>query len=812
MNLKLTLIILFAIYQGGVYGQTTGNFEPVSSKGTIPSELLKSKSKKIKEAIESAKKNATTTKKSKQKKLESYEASNAFLIDELMFSGDVLYNDIYGVYLNKIKDELLAHDEELRNSIKVYTLKSPVANAFTFNDGKVFFNIGLFAYMKTEAEVAFVLAHEISHYTSKHSLKRFEKTTEINTKGEIRKKSEFYEVNQFSQEQEKEADKKALEIFYKSKYRLSNALTTMEELERTDYPIFDYKFPREMISNSKLVFNNKFELDSIKPIVLSSLKVAEEQEEKEKKAKEELENKDKRKKLDKKKKEEKEKKLTKAAKTAKDKDAENEYVEEKETKDEYNPLESTHPESPLRKKILMDNLKADKKDETVGEDYVVYTQAEFDDLKMKSKVEVTREFLLSHNYELASYYAGGLLQQDSNNFYYKKLFAKALGGFALYSNHNWSYVHYRFNKMKGHYSDYLFMMYMMRKTDKALFLTTALNYCYKEFKANPNDPELNTICVALTNRLNDEFKIDHKFFKDIEISKEKFTGEKPKKEVYKKEKPSITYTNSKSKSKKKEKTEKRDDLVKASLVEYENDDLFKNLFEEGKNYEKTRKALTEDEIKFKKFIEKNNVGTIKKVLVYQPQFSKYKKIDITSDKLAKYEKRADEFRGQIEEAASLAGVEVEFLDSRGLTEKDVDKLNDIMRLQEYANNMTNNDILYKPNFLDIGFTDSLREKYKTDHIMLLSAKPIRNSLALPIIYTIFGFIPYTIPELLMGGSAFNFFAATLNLSTGDVDYAHEYSFKMKDNKLIERSILYSFFNDIAHTKYRLEFNEGEIKF
>ena len=776
--------------------QNSASFEPIQSKGTIPEDVLIKRSEKIKTAIEE---NASKKDK-KRKKRAAFAASSAFSIHQLLLSGDVLYNDMYSTYLNKIKDELLANDEELRKTITVYAVKHYVPNAFTFNNGKVFFNIGLLAYIHSEAEIAFILAHEIAHYTHKHSIKTFEKATDIIPKGYTKNKDDIFAINQFSQEQEKEADSKGLELFLKSKYKRTSALLTFEDLERTEFPLMDYKFPRELISNSKLFFNNKYELDSIIPYELTTDSMVKRLEKRvkdeEDRLKEEANEKDNKNKKKKDKSKEKNKTTVLSKSNKKTSDDEDDDEDKKDDEDDKYTFETTHPEAPLRRKILLDKMINEKVDTTYGEDFIVSTEEDFYNIKRNAIIESIRNQIILHNYEEASYYAAGLLLIDSSDLYYKKLFAKSFGSMALFSNKEWKTVHTKFNKTKGYYSDYLYMMYNMYNTDKALLITSALNYCYIQHKMYPQDDEFRSLCVSLAYKLKKDFSIDENFFKDIEISKEAYTESKPNKEVYKKKK--------KAKKTDDNKNGKFDNLVVASMSEYKDEKELKNIFNEAKELDESLKKLdTDNKKEFEKWIDENNVGTINKVIVYFPYFRKYKKVDITSKKLAKDEKRNEEFKEQLLDAAKIAKLDMEILDNSSLSSDDIDKLNDISRIKEYFNNVTFNDYVYKPNLVDKKILNDLRAKYKSDHILFIGAAPYRsNSYAL----TIYGMFlwPYlALPEFLMFGSAYDFYAVTLNLSTGEIDYKNEILMKMKDNRLMGKAVLYTFLNDIKHTKYVL---------
>ena len=76
-----------------------------------------------------------------------------------------------GMYVNRVTDSLLANDPVTRSQINIYILRSTVVNAFATDRGSIFVTIGLLTRLHNEAELAFVLAHEIVHFKRRHVLK-----------------------------------------------------------------------------------------------------------------------------------------------------------------------------------------------------------------------------------------------------------------------------------------------------------------------------------------------------------------------------------------------------------------------------------------------------------------------------------------------------------------------------------------------------------------------------------------------------------------------------------------------------------------
>ena len=96
-----------------------------------------------------------------------------YLIDAIKNSGDIYINDDYTKLINGIADELLRDLPEIRTKIHLYAYKAPYVNAFSTDQGDIFFTVGLLAYLDNEAELAFVVGHEIVHYIKQHNEKGF---------------------------------------------------------------------------------------------------------------------------------------------------------------------------------------------------------------------------------------------------------------------------------------------------------------------------------------------------------------------------------------------------------------------------------------------------------------------------------------------------------------------------------------------------------------------------------------------------------------------------------------------------------------
>ncbi|MFQ5801038.1 MAG: M48 family metalloprotease, partial [Candidatus Hydrothermarchaeales archaeon] len=89
-------------------------------------------------------------------------------------SGLIYEDPILVAYLNEIAQRLIPNNiKEKGPSFKIKVLKNPLVNAFSFPNGVIYVHTGFVAKMENEAQLATLLAHEISHVTHRHAIQGF---------------------------------------------------------------------------------------------------------------------------------------------------------------------------------------------------------------------------------------------------------------------------------------------------------------------------------------------------------------------------------------------------------------------------------------------------------------------------------------------------------------------------------------------------------------------------------------------------------------------------------------------------------------
>lgn len=155
-------------------------------------------------------------------------------IDDILRSGQVLFGDTVSNYINELGEIIVGGDTSLRN-IRFYTLKTNVVNAFSTNQGIIFVSQGLIAQVKNEAQLAFVLAHELAHYIERHVIVGFTENLELMNSGKsMTEKIKRYSL--YSKDKEYEADRIGVELYHKMGYNLADLQSVFDLLSFSYLP------------------------------------------------------------------------------------------------------------------------------------------------------------------------------------------------------------------------------------------------------------------------------------------------------------------------------------------------------------------------------------------------------------------------------------------------------------------------------------------------------------------------------------------------------------------------------------------------
>ena len=259
-----TLLIMVIGVSSHLYSQEI-EYNGLKSKGNIPDDFTVLTSKKIEQATQG------TSKKDKTKS-KFYEVSN-FGVDQILQSGSVCFNDTISSYVERVLDEVRSKNKSIPSEIRVYAIKSPVVNAFTTNQGIIFINTGLLAQLENEAQLAFILCHEIIHYTEEHVMEGFIENTEIqNNKNDYRRiKTIDQELasTRFSRKLETEADKKGLALFLNTDYNPQEVDGVFDVLLYSYLPFDEIPFDSSFLEVGQYQIPDRYFLEEVNEIEIN---------------------------------------------------------------------------------------------------------------------------------------------------------------------------------------------------------------------------------------------------------------------------------------------------------------------------------------------------------------------------------------------------------------------------------------------------------------------------------------------------------------------------------------------------------------
>ncbi|MEM7372194.1 MAG: M48 family metallopeptidase [Bacteroidota bacterium] len=367
---------------------------------------------------------------------------------QLYQGGKVLFNDPVSQYLAEIVDYLLKDQPEVRKTIEVYAVRSPLINAFSSRDGVILVNLGLIAHLDNEAELAFVLCHEISHYVQRHQQEVFRSSQRLiqQSTNKLKTSSLQEQLQRFqfySQQKELEADSLGLELFLKTDYNLNAPRSSLEHLIRQSSPFIQTTFSLSLFELQKVQLPSRVLLpDSL--LRISAFSIA--------------------------------------------------------TSDSL----SSHPATQQRIQLL-DSIKHQLSNQ--GRRFWMLGKSRFDRLKQVSLFEVTHLFLLSQQYESAIFYATHLLNQHPHSSFLKKVIAQSLYGLAKFSNAGrfWD-VHQDFEDILGEGKKLHYLMENLLPEELNLL---ALVYLWDIMKKEESDLELELMMQDLSEEFSKQHLLEN---------------------------------------------------------------------------------------------------------------------------------------------------------------------------------------------------------------------------------------------------------------------------------------------------------------
>lgn len=345
--------------------QDFNHYKTLLPQGLVPRDFTDRSADKFATAVTDIERNKESRRREKKSHKKFY-LESTFSVDEFLASGNVLFNDEVSLYAASVLEEILKPYPELQHKIRVYAVKSAVPNAFTTNNGIIFVNLGLLARLDNEAQLAFILAHEVVHYQKKHAINKYVTNVEIErSKGNYRKLStdgKEFAKSTYSKELESEADLGGADIYLKTSYSKDSVHKVFDILKLADFPLSWMTFDRHRFESGSYVFPDTLIAKTVKEV----------------------------------------------------------YAEE-----DYDDSQSSHPNIKKRKEAITGKFGNGGN----GDSFKI-SRSWFEKVRKTARFELCRTYLIDHRYLDALTLSLSLQQEDPASSYLRETVAKALYGLA----------------------------------------------------------------------------------------------------------------------------------------------------------------------------------------------------------------------------------------------------------------------------------------------------------------------------------------------------------------------------------------------
>lgn len=620
-------------------------------------------------------------------------------------SGRVLFGDPVSEYVNTVADKLLENEPELRSKLRFYCLKSNVTNAFATNQGMIFVTLGLIAQLENEAQLAQVLAHEITHYTRKHVINSFIESGRIsNKKGKYKYNNydnDIITLSSYSKSLEFEADSVGYFRLKKSGYSIQEALSVFDILQFSYLPFDEKSFEFSYFETDNVKIPGSYKLDTIVDI---------------------------------------------------------KFI------DDYDDSKSTHPNVRKRREkiaALIQNKKGGK--------VFIQNKELFKKVRTICRFEGIRLNNKNNNYVKAIYNAQILIKDYPNSRFLEKSIVKSLYGIYKYKNNNKDHkISIEYKEAEGEISAAYYFFDKLSNEQIGSLALEKLNEYYLEYNKDVYILKLiNDLVFELVS--NDIHYNNYYKLKRISDSSETDVAAEKEDKIQAIQGKYAKLRAIQDKQKKEEKLVNSEyELDKLFhheyLIDSKNTSEIKGWFTaaseknevakidpyEGMSYRKKKKAI-------KKVIKKEQKNkysaaniSANKVVFVDPDY--FVIDERKGQKLENAEKKKYNFYQQVEMVAQKAKIDYEILSPKVFATSDVEKYNDLATINDWVSEkMKHTEINENWNFVEseTEYLTALKEKYNTSTFVytgVLQKKHKNIDVGLMLLGTILAFpmIPYGI--------------------------------------------------------------------
>jgi hypothetical protein len=761
---KYVLILLLSLVSSFFYSQIEefkNNYTPLLSSGKLPEIYTRSASEKANADLTAL--NKTTGVSNRSAKEKFYLNSN-FGQDRLLRSGKLIFNDPVSQYVNKVADEVFKSEPAMRKQLQIFIVKSDVVNAYCFDNGTILVNLGLIAQLDNEAQLAFILAHEASHFVKKHSLESY---IYKNGRRERFTTNVDWDEYKYNQESELEADIQGVKYFKQSNYSYKGITGAFGVLKYSYLPFDEIVFDKTFLEDSNLVFPGEYFLKQT-----AAIKKEEDYDD----SKSTHPN-------------------IKKRKEAVGKEL-GEFSDEGREKFLVNQNEFYKTREMARFELCKIGL--------LDRDYAACIYSCYMLLKKYPNNEYLKTSLGKALFEVAA------LKSPENWHYHQPLSLDVL------DNSESKNVYYDFDSKEGNSQQVYHLLNKLNATQSTIL---ALNYNWKLRKElKENNTTVNRLCDSLFVLLALNNGVDISYFNKTTRADyvNQLKGLKPagadsaKKQLKLSSLADIDEADSDSKTKRIESNTEavvkdagnKDSLATLKLELYFDKYVFANFLNDPVFASKYKAAVAlSDQVKADtKILRSKETSTnkgglgIKKIVILDPFYLKFDQRNGGNIRYFDSDKKSEEYNSILKENAQLAGLEFDYVDSRSLKAEDIDKYNDYTVFNDWMGEFLNHNFSANSLVLNNDAARLLKEKYKTKYVLwtgVISVKVPKQNIGVALLATLLLYpAPFTIPYLVKKEEITYYVAVLYNLENNKLQFYQTVNMRMSDTRDFLNSFVY----------------------
>lgn len=742
MNKALLLSCFFLIFQISLSWSQGVEYEVVKSKGDLPEDFLTLSDENFSRAaarhIQKSDRRKTTRYK------ETFLTKSNWFINRMLRSGSVMFNDSISEYVKDVADIVLADYPHIRDELRFYTARHSSVNAFSTDAGVIIFNTGLIAQLENEAQLAFVIAHEVVHFYKKHGITGYLEERMVadeysNLDNWTIEQHLYLAKNHRSREMETEADKMGFEKFFKTTaYDQNAALGVMDVLQYAYLPFNDIPFSHSFLTNRYFSFPDEYLLEELNAI---------------------------------------------------------------STGDDYDDDLSTHPSVRKRREELKDLIRLENQKQ--GERFII-SHDRFMRIRKLARYETVRQHMLNKDYPRAVYDAYVMMQDNPNDPFLQRVVAGALYGLSLYkSKDSDRTVVADYDDIEGKSQQ---VYYLMDEMSDEWASVVALQYAWRLHKRFPGDRYYQAITTELFRNMVKEEKLHPDGFyaltKDSLLSQTDTASVDTTKSLSKYDR--IRENSLKSQLTRGEEEYRFafvDMLQDPDFVEAFRDaeDFVKEQDEKEEiGYDAIQKKLEEE--KQTAIAERSGykIG-VNKVFLVDPLFLS---VNEKKEEVIQYfqtEDRKIEMSRTVKQMGDDLNMTVEMMDPWLLTVGDVEKYNDIVLLKDWMNEYFNHG-----DFKIIPFASKdiypIMEEYDIQHLNWMGAITGRvkdnASVWRGCLYLYVGLVPLAVYEWAKPSYQMIFVSTLVDLEEAQARFSYRYAIDKRGGKFRLQNRIYDILNQI----------------